>query len=67
MALEWYVPEGTNRQLVNIKEKSVANFNSPRGGMAAMLVTLPQLVPFYEMDSFLLDLDTGELFIRVKV
>ena len=66
MALEWNVLDSINRQLVNIKEKSVANFNSPGGGMGAMLVTLPQLTPFYETDCFLVDLDTGELFVRVK-
>ena len=66
MALEWYVLDGTNRQLVNIQDKSVANFKSPGGGMGAMLVTLPQLIPFYETDSFLVDLDTGELFVLVK-
>ena len=66
MALEWYVPDGTNRQLVNILDKSVANFKSPGGGMGAMLVLLPQLHPFYRTDQFLVDLDTGELFILVK-
>ena len=66
MALEWYVPDGTNRQLVNILDKSVANFKSPGGGMGAMLVLLPQLHPFYAMDQFLMDLDTGELFVLVK-
>ena len=66
MALEWYVPDGTNRQLVNILDKSVANFKSPGGGMGAMLVLLPQLNPFYGTDQFLVDLDTGELFVLVK-
>ena len=66
MALEWYVPDGTNRQLVNILEKSVANFKSPEEGMGAMLVLLPQLHSFYGMDQFLVDLDTGELFVLVK-
>ena len=66
IALEWYVPDGTNRQLVNILDKSVANFKSPGGGMGAMLVLLPQLHPFYGMDQFLVDLDTGELFVLVK-
>ena len=66
MALEWYIPDGTNRQLVNIFEKMVANFKSPGGGMGAMLVLLPQLNPFYEIDQFLVDLDTGELFVLVK-
>ena len=66
MALEWYVLDGTNRQLVNILDKSVANFKSPGGGMGAMLVLLPQLNPFYGTDQFLVDLDTGELFILVK-
>ena len=65
MALEWF-PDGTNRQLVNIFEKMVANFKSPGGGMGAMLVLLPQLNPFYEMDQFLVDLDTGELLVLVK-
>ena len=66
MALEWYVPDSTNRQLVNILDKSVANFKSPGGGMGAMLVLLPQLDPFYRMDQFLFDLDTGELFMLFK-
>ena len=66
MALEWYALDGTNRQLVNILDKSVANFKSPGGEMGAMLVLLPQLNPFYGMDQFLVDLDTGELFVLVK-
>ena len=66
MALEWYVPDGTNRQLVNMLDKSVANFKSPGGGMGAMIVLLPQLNPFYGTDQFLVDLDTGELFVLVK-
>ena len=35
MALEWYVPDSTNRQLVNILDKMVANFKSPGGGMGS--------------------------------
>ena len=66
MALERYVPDGTNRQLVNILDKSVANFKSPGGGMGAMLVLLPQLNPVYRTDQFLVDLDTGELFVLIK-
>ena len=66
MALEWYVPDGTNRQLVNILDKTVANVKSPGGGMGAMLVLLPQLNPFYGTDQFLVDLDTGELFVLIK-
>ena len=66
MALEWYIPDGTNRQLVIILDKTVANFNSPGGGMGAMLVLLPQLNPFYDTDQFLVDLNTGELFVRVR-
>ena len=66
MALEWYILDGTNRQLVNILDKTVANFNSPGGRMGVMLVLLPQLNPFYETDHFLVDLDTGELFVRVR-
>ena len=64
MALEWYVPDGTNRQLVDIQDKSVAK--SPGRGMGAMLVTLPQPNPFYKTDSFLVDLDTGKLFVLMK-
>ena len=66
MALEWYIPDGTNRQLVNILDKTVANFRSPGGGMGAMLVLLLQLTPFYRTDQFLVDLDTGELFVLIK-
>ena len=66
MALEWYVPDGTNRQLVSILDKSVANFKSLGGGIGAMLVLLPQLNPFYGTDQSLVDLDTGELFVLIK-
>ena len=66
MALEWYILDGTNRQLVNMLDKSVANFKSPGGGMGAMIVLLPQLNPLYGTDQFLVDLDTGELFVLVK-
>ena len=52
MALEWYVLDGTNRQLVNILDKTVANFKSPGGGMGAILVMLPQLSLFYGMNQF---------------
>ena len=66
MALEWYVPDGTNRQLVNILDKSIANFRSSGVGMVTMLVLLPQLHPFYGTDQFLVDLDTGKLFVLMK-
>ena len=62
----WYEPDGMNRQLVNIQDKSVANFKSPGGGMGAMLVTLPQLSTFFDTDNFLIDLDTDEVFVLVK-
>ena len=51
---------------MNILDKSVANFKLPGGGMGAMGVILPQLHPFYEKNQFLVDLDTGELFLLVK-
>ena len=66
MALEWYIPDGTNRQLVNMQEKSVANFKLPGGSMGAMLVTLTQLSPFYYTENFLIDLNTGKVFMLVR-
>ena len=59
-------PTKDKRQLVNILDKSVANFKSPGGRMGAMLVLLLQLNLFYGMDQFLVDLDTGELFVLIK-
>ena len=66
MALEWYVPDGTNRQLVNILDKSVANFKSPGGGNGSNVSVITTIKSVLRTDQFLVDLDKGELFVLVK-
>ena len=63
LPLDWIVPEGTNRTLEEIRDKKVANSNSLGGGRAgAIIVSLQRLEPYYGMQYFLIDLETGEVF-----
>ena len=62
MAMDWYVPNGSNRRLVEIPETRIADYRSPGGGMGAMMLTLPQLMLHYQTTKYLVDLDTGKLF-----
>ena len=62
MAMDWYVPDGSNRRIVEIPETKIADFRSPGGGTGAMILTLMHLVLHYNMTKYLVDIDAGELF-----
>ena len=62
MAMDWYLPDGSNRRLVEVPDTRIADFRSPGGGTGAMTMTLPHLMLHYQTTKYLVDLDTGELF-----
>ena len=62
MAMDWYLPDGSNRRLVEVPETRIADFRSPGGGTGAMTMTLSHLMLHYQTMKYLVDLDTGELF-----
>ena len=62
MALDWYIPDGTNRRIAEVQDKQVADFRSPGGGTGAFVLTLTGLMLNYNTTKFLIDTDTGELF-----
>ena len=62
MAMDWYVPDGSNRQLIEISERKIADFHSPGGGAGALIVTLTHLLLHFNTIKYLVDIDTGELF-----
>ena len=62
MAMDWYVPDGSNRRLVEIQDTRIADFRSPGGGAGAMTMTLPNLMLHYQTRKYLVDVETGELF-----
>ena len=49
-----------------LREKHIADFPVPGGNTGAMLVHLPDLEPFYNTKEFLVDLQSGELFVKLK-
>ena len=62
MAMDWYVPDGSNRRTVEIPEKKIADFHSPGGGTGALILTLTRLLLHYNTMRYLADIDTGEVF-----
>ena len=62
MAMDWFVPDGSNRRIVEISETRIADFRSPGGGTGAMILTLPHLMLHYQTTKYLVDIDTGKLF-----
>ena len=62
MAMDWYVPDGSNRRIVEIPEKKIADFHSPGGGTGALILTLTRLLLHYNTTRYLIDIDTGEVF-----
>ena len=62
MAMDWYVPDGSNRRLIEIEDTRIADFRSPGGGAGAMTMTLPNLMLHYQTTKYLVDVETGELF-----
>ena len=62
MAMDWYVPDGSNRRIVEVPEKKIADFHSPGGGTGALILTLTHLLLHYNTTRYLIDIDTGEVF-----
>ena len=62
MAMDWYLPDGSNRRLVEVQETRIADFRSPGGGTGALVMTLAHLMLQYQTTKYLVDLDTGEMF-----
>ena len=65
VTLDWILPDGRNSQLETLKDKHITDFPALGGTTGAMLVHLPDLEPFYNMKEFLVDLQSGELFVRL--
>ena len=61
IAMDWYVPDGSNHRIVEIPEKKIADF-LPGGGTGALILTLTRLLLHYNMTRYLIDIDTGEVF-----
>ena len=66
ITLDWILPDGKNSQLETLMDKHIVNFPVPGGNTGAMLVSLPDLEPFYNMHDFLVDLQSEDLFMRIK-
>ena len=65
VTLDWIIPDGRNSRLETLQEKHITNFPAPGGKTGAMLVHLPDLEPFYDTKEFLIDLQSGELFVKL--
>ena len=65
VTLDWVIPDGRNSHLETLQDKHIMNFPAPGGKTGAMLVYLPDLEPFYDTKEFLIDLQSGELFIKL--
>ena len=55
-------PDGTNRRVVKIPERKIADFRSLGGGTGALILTLMCLLLYYDTTKYLVDIDTGEVF-----
>ena len=64
--LDWILPDGKNSQLETLRDKHITDFPVPGGNTGAMLVYLPDLEPFYNTKEFLVDLQSGELFVKLN-
>ena len=66
VTLDWILPDRKNSQLETLRDKHIADFPAPGGNTGAMLVHLLDLEPFYNTNEFLVDLQAGELFVKLK-
>ena len=66
VTLDWILPDGKNSQLETLRDKHIMDFPAPGGNTGAMLVYLPDLEPFYNTKEFLVDLQSGELFVKLN-
>ena len=62
IVMDWYVPDGTNRRIVEIQEREIADLRSPGGGTGALILTLTRLLLHFNTTKYLVDIDTGEVF-----
>ena len=65
VTLDWVIPDGRNSCLETLQDKHIMDFPAPGGKTGAMLVYLPDLEPFYDTKEFLIDLQSGELFVKL--
>ena len=66
VTLDWILPDGKNTQLETLRDKHIADFPAPGGNAGAMLVHLVDLEPFYTTNKFLVDLQSGELLVKLQ-
>ena len=66
VTLDWIIPDGRNSCLEGLKDKHIMNFPAPGGKTGAMLVYLLDLEPFYNTKEFLIDLQSGQLFVTLQ-
>ena len=66
VTLDWILPDGKNSQLETLRDKHITDFPGPGGNTGAMLVYLPDLELFYNTKEFLVDLQSGELFVKLN-
>ena len=62
IVMDWYVPDGTNRRIVEIPEREIADFRSPGGGTGALILILTRLLLHFNTTKYLVDIDMGEVF-----
>ena len=66
VTLDWILLDGKNSQLETLRDKHITDFQAAGGSIGAMLVYLLDLELFYNTNEFLVDLQSGELFVRLK-
>ena len=66
VTLDWVIPNSKNSHLGMLKDKHIMNFPAPVGKTGAMLVHLPDLEPFFNTNEFLIDLQSGELSVKLQ-
>ena len=66
VTLDWVIPDGRNSRLETLQDKHITDFPAPGGKTGAMLVYLPHLEVFYDTKEFLIDLQSGELFVKLR-
>ena len=66
VTLDWILLDGKNSQLETLRDKHIADFPGLGGNMGAMLVYLLDWEPFYNTKEFLVDLQSGELFVKLN-
>ena len=65
VTLDWVIPDGRNSRLETLQDKHIMDVQALGGKTGAMLVYLPDLEPFYDTKEFLIDLQSGELFVKL--